>query len=154
MLVVGRGVLPEGLFIDLGEGSAMTFGSLRAVLPGAFRSRFLIRVAPGADRDAVLARLERTYYGAPRAQLPSEVSDFGGVRRMPLLIAALAGLAAAATLAGNGLTSARRRRRDLAILQTLGFTRGQIRGTLVSQAAIVVALGTIVGVPLGAGAGR
>jgi len=73
---------------------------------------------------------------------------------MPLLIAALAGLAAAATLAGNGLTSARRRRRDLAILQTLGFTRGQIRGTLVSQAAIVVALGTIVGVPLGAGAGR
>ena len=50
MLVVGRGVLPDGLFIDLGEGSAMTFGSLHAVLPGAFRSRFLIRIAAGADR--------------------------------------------------------------------------------------------------------
>ena len=153
MLVVGRGVLPDGLFIDLGEGSAMTFGSLRAVLPGAFRSRFLIRIAPGADRAAVLGGLERTY-GAPRAQLPSEISDWGGVRRMPLLIAALAGLAAVATLARNGLTTVRRRRRELAILATLGFTRGQVRGAVAWQATIVVAIGTLVGLPLGAGAGR
>jgi putative ABC transport system permease protein len=153
MLLVGRGVLPDGLFINLGEGSAMTFGSLHALLPGAFRSRFLIRIAPGADRNAVLGRLERTY-GAPRAGLPSEISDFGGVRRMPLLIAALVGFAAAVTLTCNGLTSVRRRRRELAILMTLGFTRGQVRRAVAWQATLVVAIAALVGVPLGAGAGR
>jgi putative ABC transport system permease protein len=73
---------------------------------------------------------------------------------MPLLIAALAGFAAAATLARNGLTTVRRRRRELAILTTLGFTRAQVRGAVAWQATIVVAIGTLVGVPLGAGAGR
>jgi putative ABC transport system permease protein len=52
------------------------------------------------------------------------------------------------------LTTVRRRRRELAILATLGFTRGQVRGAVAWQATIVVTFGALVGVPLGAGAGR
>ena len=45
--------------------------------------------------------------------------------------------------------SVRRRRRDLALLKTLGFTRRQLAATVAWQASIAVALGVIVGVPLG-----
>ena len=61
---------------------------------------------------------------------------------MPLLIAALAGVAATATLARNGLTTVRRRRRELAILKTLGFTRAQVRATLAWHATTVGAIAT------------
>ena len=151
MLVVGRGVLPDGLFIDLGEGSAMTFDSLHAVLPGAFRSRFLIRIAP--ERTA--GRCSRARADVRRSSRAAPERDLGLRRRAPDAAAdrRTGGLAATATLARNGLTTVRRRRCELAILATLGFTRGRYRGAVAWQATIVVAIGTLVGVPLGAGAG-
>jgi ABC-type lipoprotein release transport system permease subunit len=52
------------------------------------------------------------------------------------------------------VTSVRRRRRDLAVLKTLGFVRGQVGAAIVWQATTfaVVALG--LGLPLGVAAGR
>ena len=51
-------------------------------------------------------------------------------------------------------TSVRRRRRDLALLKTLGFTRRQLAATVAAQASIVALLGIVVGVPVGIVAGR
>jgi ABC-type lipoprotein release transport system permease subunit len=56
-----------------------------------------------------------------------------------------------------GLTlvaSVRRRRRDLALLKTLGFTRGQLAATVAWQASVAAAIGVIVGVPAGIALGR
>ena len=51
---------------------------------------------------------------------------------------------------GLGLvTSLRRRRRDLALLKTLGFPRGQLRTAVAWQASTVGAVGLLVGIPLG-----
>jgi putative ABC transport system permease protein len=51
-------------------------------------------------------------------------------------------------------TSARRRRRDFAVLKTLGFTRGQVSGAVAWQASVLAGLAALIGVPLGLGAGR
>ena len=58
---------------------------------------------------------------------------------------------------GLGLTlvaSVRRRRRDMALFKTLGFTKRQLAAVVAWQASIVVAIGIIVGVPLGIALGR
>ena len=45
--------------------------------------------------------------------------------------------------------SVRRRRRDLALLKTLGFTRRQLAAAVSWQSTVPVAIGTALGVPLG-----
>jgi ABC-type lipoprotein release transport system permease subunit len=52
------------------------------------------------------------------------------------------------------VTSVRRRRHDLAILKVVGFVRGQVRATVAWQATAIALAGLIVGLPLGAAAGR
>jgi ABC-type lipoprotein release transport system permease subunit len=72
----------------------------------------------------------------------------------PSLLAA--GLAAGAIVA-LGLTlaaSVRRRRRDLALLKTLGFTRRQLAATVAWQASVAVIIGVALGVPFGIALGR
>lgn len=157
--VVGRGVLPEvsgaaGLApVALGEGAAMTFEGLRRLDPAAPRNIFLVDLAAGTNRQATLARLERDA-SATVPSRPAEVGNWGRVGGFPYVLAALIAAAAAAILAHALLTSIRRRRRDLAILKTLGFERRDLRATVAWQASTVAAIGLLVGLPLGLGIGR
>ena len=50
--------------------------------------------------------------------------------------------------------SVRRRRRDLALLKTLGFTRRQLAAVVGWQSTVAVAIGVIIGTPLGIVVGR
>jgi FtsX-like permease family len=87
-------------------------------------------------------------------QRPAEIVNYKTMGAMP---AVLAGGLAAGAVAGLGLTlvaSVRRRRRDLALLKTLGFTRRQLAATVAWQATVVAAAGLVIGVPLGIAAGR
>jgi predicted lysophospholipase L1 biosynthesis ABC-type transport system permease subunit len=59
-----------------------------------------------------------------------------------------------AALALALLASVRRRRRDFALLKTIGFTGRQLGATVAWQASILALAGTIVGLPLGIVAGR
>lgn len=66
------------------------------------------------------------------------------------------GLAVGAVVA-LGLTlmaSVRRRRRDLAVLRTLGFTQRQLAAAVAWKASVAALVGVIVGVPLGIALGR
>ena len=153
MTVVGRGVIPETMFLSLGEGVAMTFKALKRLVPAAFPRRLLVRLGDGPRREATLQRLE-SFYGTPRAGVPRVVRD---VRRGPGRAARPRGvvaLFAAATLARTLLLSIRRRRRELAVLKTLGFTRGQVRAMVAWHATTVGAIALAAGVPLGLGIGR
>ena len=47
------------------------------------------------------------------------------------------------------VTSVRRRRRELAVLKTLGFDRRQIRATIAWQATTLATVGLIIGIPAG-----
>jgi predicted lysophospholipase L1 biosynthesis ABC-type transport system permease subunit len=152
--LVGLGVLPATKWGKLGEGAAMRFAALRRIQPATVANAAEIVLAQRANRAATLARLQALAGGPSSAVTPAEVTDFGGVRMLPLLIAGLFAIAAAAALAHALLTSIRRRRRDLAVLKTLGFTRGQVIETIAWQATTVAAVGVLAGLPLGVGVGR
>jgi hypothetical protein len=151
--IVGTVVLPTTKFNKLGEGALFSFAVLHRIQPGTPASTVEIRLAPGADRSAVLARLGRIFDGTTAVR-PTEVGDFGGVEAMPFLVAMVFGAAAAAALAHALLVSIRRRRRDLAVLKTLGFVRRQVLLTVGWHATTVAAIGLIAGVPLGIAVGR
>jgi ABC-type lipoprotein release transport system permease subunit len=52
------------------------------------------------------------------------------------------------------VTGVRRRRREFAILKTLGFTRRQVRATVAWQATTMGTVGLVIGIPLGIVAGE
>jgi ABC-type lipoprotein release transport system permease subunit len=66
------------------------------------------------------------------------------------------GLASGAViaLALTLIASVRRRRRDLAIMKTLGFTRRMLAAAVAWQAAIDGLIGAVIGIPLGILLGR
>ena len=69
-------------------------------------------------------------------------------------VARLLALLALGTLAHALITSINRRRRDLAICKTLGFTRRQLAAVVAWQATVAVGIGVVVGVPVGVVVGR
>jgi ABC-type antimicrobial peptide transport system permease subunit len=84
----------------------------------------------------------------------AEIVNYRSTGTTPTLLAV--GLAPGAMTA-LGLTlaaSVRQRRRDLALLKTLGFTRRQLLATVGLQASVAARVGVVVGVPLGIVSGR
>ncbi len=152
--IVGSGVLPSSKWNKLGEGAAFRFEDFKRINPSAVASLLEVRIAPTADRDAALRRLSSIVDGPSEAVRPTDVGDFGGVEALPFLIVAVFAGAAVAALAHALVTSIRRRRRDLAVLKTLGFTRPQVAVAVAWHATTVAAIGVLVGLPLGLAVGR
>ena len=71
-----------------------------------------------------------------------------------MLLGVVLALLAVATMTHVLLTSARRRRRDLAMLKALGLVRRQVLGVVEWQAVTLAATALLFGVPLGLLAGR
>jgi ABC-type antimicrobial peptide transport system permease subunit len=127
-------------------------------------SAILVRARNGTNETASLAALEKianqlttpTNYGVSvlTVQRPAEIINYRSMGTTPAILGI--GLAAGATIA-LGLTlvaSVRRRRRDLALLKTLGFTRRQLAATVAWQASVAVGIGTVIGIPIGIVVGR
>jgi hypothetical protein len=87
-------------------------------------------------------------------QRPAQIVNYRTVGGAPIVLATGLAVGAIFALALTLMTSVRRRRRDLALLKTLGFTRRQLAATVASQASVVALLGTVVGVPVGIVVGR
>lgn len=153
MRVVGRGVLPslgEGDEGGLGEGVFVTAEGLRQLVSEVPTNLYAVRWEPGA-RPAVRELRE---FGLQTASPPKGVADFNRVDDLPVVLSALLVVVAAGTLAHTLVTGVRRRRRDLAILKTLGFMRRQVWATVGWQSTTVVGVALVCGVPLGVAGGR
>jgi ABC-type antimicrobial peptide transport system permease subunit len=87
-------------------------------------------------------------------QRPSDIENFTEVRDTPLILGGVLALLAVGTLAHVLLTGVRRRRRDLAMLKTLGLLRWQLLRVVSWQAAALAAAALLIGLPLGLLAGR
>ena len=178
MRVVGVVVLPafgRGTFTptSLGTG-AVTAASLLSVLsvPNATTlchtkatcyNFFLLRYRPGTHASAAATTLiaSITRASCPPGscavvsdQRPNDIKDYAGIRDTPLVLAAVLIVFAAGTLAHVLLTGVRRRRRDLALLKTLGFTRQQVLGVVAWEASAYAVVALLIGLPLGVLAGR
>lgn len=156
--IVGRVVLPSLGQYDvegLGQGALLTQAGL-ARLSDARRNLFAVSFAAGVDREAAAAALreqlglELHSLGAP----PEEVADFGSVDALPVILAGMLAVVGAATLAHVVLYGVRRRRRELAVLKTLGFVRRDVSATVAWQATTLGVLALGLGLPVGVAAGR
>jgi FtsX-like permease family len=154
--IVGEVLLP-GASSDLtmSTGALLTVDGLRAVQPEGWPNQFLVEYAPGADEQAAYASLRRDFGPTVlRARAPDEVENLRRVSGLPFLLAGLLAVLGAATLSHLLVTSVRRRRRDLAVLKTLGFVRAQVSATVAWQATTLAAVALLAGLPLGVAAGR
>jgi len=168
LTVVGRAVFPSfgiGAFTPtgLGEGAAMTVEGIARTfdMPPSQYSFALVRFTKHPARESV----ERIRNGCSAisdagglclslaSQRPPEIATYAQVLEVPWLLAGLLAALVAATLGHGLLATVRRRRRDLAILKTLGFVRRQITSTVAWQATVFAAL-ALVGIPAGIAAGR
>ena len=155
MRVVGSGFALRPLTGDRpwATGAVLTFAGLKRIEPAATYTEYRVRIEPSADRGAVLDRLERST-GLGRFEAPTQLANFGGLSGFPIAFSVLFVLAGLAMLAHALLTSIRRRRRELALMMVLGFSRGQIVASVAWQATTIAVVGLAVGLPLGAALAR
>jgi hypothetical protein len=164
LTVVGQEVGPA-VVTDTGTagGALMSRAALLAFVPAAERSHIpttsdaLVDFVPGAETHAHLAQLERqigSEYRVYRAEPPTDILNFGRVQNLPVVLAGLLTALAAATLFLTLLSSAHRRRGDLAVLKTLGYRPRQLWSVVACQSSVMTALGLVAGIPLGVALGR
>ena len=159
LAVVGRGVLPSLGQYDvagLGEGALVTLEGLRSLVPQVPRNLFATRFVDGLDVDEGLRALDGRVPAdvAAVSEAPKEVADFGRVDAMPTLLAVLLGAVGTATLVHLMAVVVRRRRRETAILKTLGLVRRQVGQAVAWQATTLALTGVLLGVPVGVVVGR
>lgn len=113
-----------------------------------------VRLAPGASLEAVRGRLSRVL--GPSVQVltaPEREERVAGLLeafRVNLTALSLISLFVGMFLILSSTQAALvRRRAELGLLRSLGATRGQVLGVILGEVALVGALGTLLGIPLG-----
>lgn len=139
------------------NGPELVFVRLRPGVSAAAGRADLQSVARAADKVFAADHDPRAQGGTVSVlgvQRPAQIVNYRSIGSTPVVLAV--GLAVGAVVA-LGLTvaaSVRRRRRDLALLKTLGFSQGQLAAAVAWQATVLALIGVIVGLPLGAVVGR
>lgn len=127
---------PAVIFIDLKSGSGVAGSRSLQKMTGPLTNQFNF----GVFISPVLR--------------PAEIVNYRSMGTTPAILGAALGAGAAAALALTLVASVRRRRRDLALLKTIGLSRRQLGAVVAWQSSVAVAIGTVVGVPLGIVVGR
>lgn len=129
----------------------------------AFPSAVAIDLAPGVSGKALVARISHANPGGTPGgtyRLPQNrirgaaIVDAARMGSQPLALALAVAAGAVLSLALTLLASVRRRRRELALLKTLGLTRRQVMAAVAWQASVILVVAALIGVPLGAAAGH
>jgi ABC-type lipoprotein release transport system permease subunit len=163
MQVVGRAVFP--VFAEagrLGDGAFVRMAGTERILGSSLpndEQGLLVRVTQADDVDAIVEELNERLSSSTelfviRQGKPTDIVNFGRVEATPYLLGAILAALSAATLAYLLVSAVRRRRRDLAILKTLGLVRGQVRATVAWQATALTVVALLIGVPIGLAVGR
>jgi ABC-type lipoprotein release transport system permease subunit len=154
--IVGRTVFPSlslNATYSIGEGVALTAAGLRVLEPNIGPSFFLVDVRAGTTLASVRARYGDEL-GVDGVQRPGDISSYASVRITPVVLAALLAVLGIGVLAHLLVVSIDIRRRDLAMMKTLGCTRRQLGLAVAWQATTLVVAALVAGIPLGVAAGR
>jgi hypothetical protein len=137
------------------DGPGMVFVRLRPGVSSSVGHADMVRIARASNK---------VYQGDPKAtgnsvgvlsvEQPAQIVNYRSIGSTPVILAL--GLAIGAIVAlGLTLTSSvRRRRRDLALLKTFGFTQRQLSAAVAWQATVDAVVGVVLGIPIGILVGR
>jgi hypothetical protein len=174
LMIVGTATLPPigvvgSSHLEMGTGAVLAY----QLIPPADRNLFHVRPGPnailvrtkGGESPPALHSLQtiaraRTVDISGNGgsvlpvQRPAQILEYSSLGSTPVYLGLALAAGAAAALAITLITSVRRRRRELAVLKTLGFTAGQLAASIAIQAGVAAVIGCAVGIPLGIAAGR
>jgi hypothetical protein len=172
LTIVGTATLPPigvtgSSHLEMGTGAVLAY----QLIPPSARNLFegtpgpnaiLVRMKGGANERNLrsLQAIGRSVGIADNGgsvlpvSRPAEILTYGSLGATPALLGAALAAGATAALGITLVTSVRRRRRDLAILKTLGFTRRQLAVAVAVQAGVAALIGCAVGIPAGIALGR
>ena len=142
---------PNSIFVRLRPGTSQTAG-LRSLQKIAAEYNQIAH-SPQLLAHAGPSALQIQASVLP-AQRPAEIVNYKTMGTLPAILSGGLAAGAVAALGLTLVTSVRRRRRDFALLKTLGFTRRQLSAAIAWQSTVVIAIGLVIGVPLGIAAGR
>ena len=159
-VIVGRAVFPyfgQGSFTptDLGEGAVVTAAMLAPQSSAGNGARLQLRAAevrPRAPPDRGHRRVRPGHgyrsappWSSPRAWSPTSArtasGDYARIDATPEILAGVLAVLGLAVLAQFAMSSARRRRREFAILKTLGLLRRQLAAITAWQVTALTAAG-------------
>ncbi len=172
LTIVGTATLPPigvtgSSHLEMGTGAVLDY----QLIPPAARNLFevtpgpnaiLIRTKGGASPAALRSiqaigrKLDIAINGGSvlPVQRPAQIINYGSLGTTPMLLGAALAAGAVSALGITLVTSVRRRRRDLAILKTLGFTGRQLATAVSVQAGVAAVIGCVIGIPAGIALGR
>jgi hypothetical protein len=137
------------------NGPAMVFVRLRSGVSATAGRANLQRIADAANKifadDPNGGGNDVTVLSVQR---PAQIVNYRSIGDAPLVLAGGLALGATIALALTLVASVRLRRRDLALLKSLGFTQRQLAAAVAWQATVAAVVGIIVGIPIGIVIGR
>jgi hypothetical protein len=139
--------------------------AIRGYSGGVGTPAFPSAIAIDTTSAAAAARVTKYVLGKDIDQTPggmyalppqqgAQVLDLQQMGGLPLAISLGVSLAAVLALALTIGASVRQRRRELALLKSLGMRRRQLRTVVASQTTTILVIAVIIGIPLGIAAGR
>jgi hypothetical protein len=173
--IVGVDTMPTigaggGPHLEMGTGALLSY----TLIPSAARDPFndpttgpqeiFVNFRPGvshrtatASLNRIASQLSNTFnFGVFTGPVlrPAEIINYRTMGTTPAVLGSALAVGAVVALGLTLVASVRRRRRDLALLKTLGATRRQLASVVAWQSTVAVVIGTVVGVPLGIVLGR
>jgi ABC-type antimicrobial peptide transport system permease subunit len=173
--IVGTATLPSigvagSSHLEMGTGALLSY----TLIPPKARNVFdvqdpgpnavLVRFKKGANPATATASLDSIVRKNPQIQgdggsvegveRPAEILNYRTLGTTPTLLGVALAAGAVIALGLTLVSSVRRRRTDLALLKSLGFTRRQLASAIAWQASVAVGIGCVIGIPLGIALGR
>jgi hypothetical protein len=172
--IVGTATMPaitKGL--EMGTGAVAPTGDFPEAIRNPQQSTFpgpnavLARAAPGVSAAVAYRSLEKIDRevnairgaGSPAGGIvtvlrPAEIVNYRSMGTTPAILGGALAIGAVVALGLTLVASVRRRRGDLALLKTLGFSQRQLAAAISWQSSSSVIIGAVLGVPLGIVIGR
>ncbi len=160
--VVGIGLLPQEPHSSFDQGAWISSAGFDRITGGYGTADFAggdVRAVAAfrrsANAAAVVERLSnKAHVEVDPITLPQDVLLLRNVRTLPKDLAIFLVLLGIAALGHALVTAVRRRRHDIAVLRTLGFTPRQAALCIASQASTIGVISLVIGIPLGLVAGQ
>jgi FtsX-like permease family len=164
--VVGFGLFPSDVHAQFDEGALVSLkrwsGLARQTYdPNNNLTVEMVVAVRFADRghletqtDALANAMRSTVQYVIPVDQPSELTNLHNVRTLPTVLAIFLAVLGAIAIGHALFSSVYRRRRDFAVMQSLGVTRSGVRAMIAAHATVVGVAGLLVGVPIGLIAGR